>query len=311
MLIRLKPIFMERLWGGRNLEQFGYTLPDGNIGEAWCISGHKAGSSLVVNEEFLGMNLRQLYEQRRDLFANDQSEEFPLLVKILDAQQDLSIQIHPDDAYAKVHENSYGKTECWYVLDAAKDGKLIIGHNGSVDDVKEAIDRKDWDRVLRYETVKKGDFFFVPAGTIHAICHDTIIYEVQQSSDMTYRLYDYDRLESGKLRDLHTKQAMDVLKPFEQEAISTKQQIYSDEYYTHNQLVDCPFFSVNQYTLNSEVCTLTVENPTYSLCSVFNGEVVVNCEVFKHGEHFICSSQSPLMEISGVGQLFITQAKIM
>lgn len=300
---------MSRVWGGRHLETYGYHIPEGSIGEAWCISGHQHGSTIVDGGRFDGMSLRTLYAEHRELFAGDASEEFPLLIKILDAQQDLSIQIHPDDVYAKMHESSYGKTECWYVLNTTEEGKLIVGHHGDVSDVKRGVSAKKWDDVLRYEMVKTGDFFYVPAGTIHAICAGNMIYEVQQSSDITYRLYDYDRLENGVLRELHTEKALDVVKPFDHSRIHTDQLIEDCSMYQHRLLVDSPFFKVDVYHFKQSM-TYTIDNETYSLCSVFDGELIVNGTCFTTGMHFICSSQIDQMEISGEGQLFVTQAKI-
>lgn len=311
MLIKMKPLCVERVWGGRNLERFGYELSSNKIGEAWCISGHEAGSSFIDSGIFAGMTLRELYANRRDLFAFDSHDEFPLLVKLLDAHEDLSIQIHPGDDYAQKYEQSpYGKTECWFVLDAEPGSRLVLGHQGKVMDVKKAILDDKLEEVIRYEDIHKGDFFFVPAGTVHAICRNTIIYEVQQSSDITYRLYDYNRLENGVSRELHIEQAVNVLEEFEAERVDTRRLIEKDENYTYEILIDCPYFVVEQYVLKNKVKQLYIENKTYLLCSVLEGKCIVNGEEFVSGDHFICSSQIDRLEIFGAGQFFVTRAKI-
>lgn len=308
MLIKLKPVFMNRIWGGRNLETFHYTLPSGNVGEAWCVSAHEAGSTYVEGGEHNGKTLREVYCHNRELFANDPHDEFPILIKILDAQQDLSIQIHPDDLYAKQHEESYGKTECWYVLNTNGDNQLILGHSGDTSTILNAIQTKRWNDVLRYHPIQKGDFFFVPAGTIHAICKGSVIYEVQQSSDITYRLYDYERLENGKLRELHEQKSLDVLKPFDEAKVKTREVLYQDEMFEHHRLVDCAYFEVNHYIFHKEK-HITIKNDTYLLCSVFYGTCTIAGETFTHGDHFICTSQLKSIEVKGTGELFVTSVK--
>ncbi|MGL4663123.1 MAG: type I phosphomannose isomerase catalytic subunit, partial [Culicoidibacterales bacterium] len=283
--------------------------PSGCVGEAWCISGHEAGSTVITGGEYDGMTLRKLYEQQRQLFANDPNVEFPLLVKILDAQQDLSIQIHPDNLYAQKYEKSYGKTECWYVLDSEAQTNLILGHNGDKSAVLKAMETKEWNDILRYHPIQRGDFFFVPAGTIHAICKGSIIYEVQQSSDVTYRMYDYDRLENGKLRELHEQKAIDVLKPFDIMNTRTSKMLFKNDYIEQHQLVDSDYFEVEHYIFKKGQ-RIAVKNDSYLLCSVFYGTFIINGENFEHGNHFICTSQYSQMNVEGEGELFITRAKI-
>lgn len=306
MLVRLQPIFMERIWGGQNIRRFYPEIPNRNIGEAWCISGHHAGSTKIKYGIFANMTLREFYQGNREYFANDKSSEFPLLIKILDAEQNLSIQIHPDDRYAKEKENSLGKTECWYILDTNESSQLVLGHNGDVDEAKSKIAENKWDEVLRYQTVQKDDFFFVPAGTIHAICAGVLVYEVQQSSDITYRLYDYDRLENGNFRTLHKEEGCDVLAPFSVQKINTrKKHVCLSE---GEELIDCEYFRVMRYKVTDR--SLKIMNQTYALCSVFDGVLTINGELFKHGEHFICTSKVLEMNIEGNGILFVTTAKI-
>lgn len=159
------------------------------------------------------MSLRQLYQQQRQLFGNYPKPEFPILIKVIDAMDDLSIQVHPDDDYAKEHENSYGKTECWYILDTEPNTDIIIGHK--VKDSAafiEAMENQHLEAIINKFPIKKGDLFNIYAGTVHAICKGTLLLEIQQSSDVTYRLYDYNRLDKGKLRELHVDKALDVIR---------------------------------------------------------------------------------------------------
>ena len=213
MIIKLKPIFFSKVWGGNKIcSNYHYNCSE-NTGEAWGISAHEHGSSVIINTEFKGKTLKDLYESRRDLFGNYHTDTFPILIKIIDAADDLSIQVHPDNDYARKYENSLGKTECWYILDTEKDTEIIIGHKAqSYSEFKTHLNNNDYEGILNIFPVKAGDSFNIYAGTIHAICKGTLLLEIQQSSDVTYRLYDYNRLSNGKLRELHINQALDVVK---------------------------------------------------------------------------------------------------
>lgn len=212
--IFLTPYFRPKIWGGRKLKTiFNYDIPEGKVGEAWIISGYKDDASTVTEGPFKGQSLRDVYHNHPELFGNPKEKEFPLLVKFLDANDNLSVQVHPDDEYAAKVENDRGKTESWYVLQADPGAYLIYGHNAKTkEELAEMIKNGDWDHLLRKVPIKAGDFFYVPAGTIHALTKGSLVIETQQSSDVTYRLYDYDRVDqkTGKKRELHTKKSIDV-----------------------------------------------------------------------------------------------------
>lgn len=212
--IFLKPVFQERIWGGTALKDiFGYDIPSEKTGECWAISGHANGESTVLSGEFKGKKLNELWREKSELFGNHPAPDFPLLVKLIHANSDLSVQVHPNDQYAQKHGNdSFGKNECWYVLDCQEDAEIILGHYAkSKEELKRLIDKGDWYKLLNKIPIKKGDFIYVPSGTIHALGKGTLILEVQQNSDTTFRLYDYDRIDDkGKKRELHLKQAIEV-----------------------------------------------------------------------------------------------------
>ena len=214
-LIFLEPVFHEKIWGGRRLAtEFGYDIPDGPIGECWAISAHPHGDCVVVGGEYDGMHLSEVWDGHREAFGSMEGDRFPLLIKILDAEGDLSVQIHPDDAYAAEHENgSLGKRECWYVLDCEPDATIIVGQNAKdPEEFRAMVDAGRWDELLNELPIHKGDFFQIDPGTVHAIKHGTMILETQQSSDVTYRLYDYDRVtEDGTKRELHIDRSCDVV----------------------------------------------------------------------------------------------------
>lgn len=212
-----EPIFLnqsfKKIWGGSRLKSvFGFDIPNDKIGEDWAISAHPHGVSVVENGEFKGQKLDDLWKEHKELFGHPTEPVFPLLIKILDAEDELSVQVHPDDAYGMKHEGELGKTECWYIIDAEPGAEIIYGHHAKTrEELAEMIKEGRWDDLLKKVPVKKGDFFYVPSGTIHAIGKGIMILETQQSSDTTYRVYDYDRKDaSGQKRELHIQQSIDV-----------------------------------------------------------------------------------------------------
>jgi len=289
-LLFLQPTFQERIWGGRALEtQFNYDIPAGAIGECWGISAHANGQSIVKNGPYSGQTLGAVYQVADEIFGANRSEIFPLLVKILDANADLSVQVHPDDGYAAVHEaGELGKTECWYVLDAQPDAKIIFGHHAqSLEEMKQMIEADDWEGLLRVVPVKKGDFFYVPSGTIHALCAGTLILEVQQSSDTTYRLYDYHRLDdAGNLRELHIEKSLAVSTiPHTQDDEETVV-LHVDEQMKVMRLVGNGFFTVYRYDVITKG-RLLHDLDKYALVSVVSGAGVFAGQAVKKGDHFI------------------------
>lgn len=273
--IFLEPYFRTKLWGGRKLETlFNYQIPDGKVGEAWIISGYRDDASHVINGKFKGMSLRDLYQKHPELFANPEEQEFPLLVKYLDANDNLSVQVHPDDEYAVIHENDSGKTESWYVLQADPGSYLIYGHHAkSRQELADMIHEGRWDDLLRKVPVKKGDFFYVPAGTIHALTKGIVVIETQQSSDVTYRLYDYDRVDkaTGQKRELHTQKSIDVTTvPHKNPQLDIRKEKCGDATITMllNKPVS-PHFYLAKIDLDGEV-KFTMNWP-YQLFSVISG----------------------------------------
>lgn len=211
MILKFKPVFISKIWAGNRLNKI-YNIDYENIGECWGISGHSSYSNYIYNHRFTNLNIRDLYRTRRDLFGYYDSDEFPIIIKFIDAKFDLSLQVHPDNSYAKRNEKSLGKDECWYILDADDDSTLIIGHNVlTKSDLQTHIENGTIMGVVNKINVKKGDFFYIPANTLHAICSNTFLLEVSQSSDITYRVYDYDRLQNGQKRELHLEHSKKII----------------------------------------------------------------------------------------------------
>ncbi|PEM17558.1 mannose-6-phosphate isomerase, class I, partial [Bacillus wiedmannii] len=205
-----------------------------------------------------------------------------LLTKILDANQDLSVQVHPNDEYASVHENGeLGKTECWYVIDSIKDAEIIYGHHAKTkEEFMAMIEKKEWNQLLHRVKVKTGDFFYVPSGTVHAIGKGILILETQQNSDTTYRLYDYDRRDSeGNLRDLHLESSIDVIEtPCISNQLTFKNEKVDDLSITN--FIKCPYFSVEKWELDGSASL--EQQKAFLLVSVIQGEG----ELIKEGEHY-------------------------
>ena len=297
-IITLEPVFKEKIWGGRKLEtEFGYHIPDGPVGECWAISAHPNGDCVITSGEYAGHTLSWLWAEHRELFGGAEGDRFPLLVKIIDAKDDLSIQVHPDDAYAAEHENgSLGKRECWYVLSAEEPGSIIVGQRAhSREEFAQMVEEGRWSDLLNEIPIKAGDFFQIDPGTVHAIKGGTVILESQQSSDVTYRVYDYDRKQDdGTLRPLHMAQALDVI-DFDQVPPTTGAVELGDEPVAELESNSC-------YTVEliRAAGPLTVPTPHDFTCvSVVEGEGTLNGEPVAKGAHLLALSACDKLELDG------------
>lgn len=294
-IVFLEPVFCERIWGGRNLEKFNFSIPQGDIGEAWVIAAHDNGSSKITNGSLAGLTLKEAYEKHPTLFTEKVYDKFPLLIKILDASDNLSVQVHPEDDYAKVNENGeLGKTECWYVLDAKEDAKLVYGHSAITrEELNSRIDNVEWNELFIEEKVKVGDFFYIPAGTLHAIGEGILIYEVQQNSDTTYRVYDYDRTDKdGNKRELHIEKTKDVTTvPFEKVVTNPKEEKVGKSTITY--LANEKYFSVFKINVIEQI--VIEKNKTGNLFTVLEGDGSIVINEIKHnvkkGDSFILTTE--------------------
>lgn len=307
----MEPVFQEKIWGGTRLHTvFGFDLPNDTIGEDWAISGHPHGVSVIQNGPYQGKTLAELWTEHKELFGNPKGEVFPLLVKILDAEDDLSVQVHPDDAYGLAHEGELGKTECWYIIDAKPGAEIIYGHTAKTrEELAEMIEAERWDDLFVRIPVKKGDFFYVPSGTIHAIGEGILILETQQSSDTTYRVYDYDRKDAaGNTRELHVQQSVDVTTvPARQPEISISEIRKGKSAIITYLKTD--FFNVYEWQIKGNV-SFKKQAP-YTLATVIEGygHLVVNGESYELelGTSFILPNQIDSWEIQGDLQMIASE----
>ena len=290
-LLFMEPVFKEAIWGGTRLKDvFGYDIPSSRTGECWAISAHKNGDCRIAGGTWKGQSLSSLWESHPEWFgaAAGCHKEFPLLVKIIDARNDLSIQVHPDNAYAGEHENgSLGKTECWYILDCDPDATIVIGHHaGNKDEVKQMIEEKRWKDFIREIPVSKGDFFQINPGCVHAIKGGTLVLETQQSSDITYRVYDYDRLSGGKPRQLHIKESIDVIEaPFKEDQNAMPAVVKETDSGRKEHLVTCAYYTVDKIDMTG--CWTENYGDSFANVSILDGEGSVNGIPVSKGQHFI------------------------
>ncbi len=326
-LIRLEPFFKETIWGGRLLaREFGYRIPDGPVGEAWAISAHPHGECRVVGGPGRGMSLGVLWRAQPELFGASSSQargRFPLLVKIIDAAEDISIQVHPDDAYAEAHGlEDGGKYECWYILEAQPGATIIVGQTAkSAAELEQRIERNEWGEVLNEIPVAAGDFFAITPGTVHAVKAGTMLLEIQQPSDVTYRLYDYDRTDAeGHARELHVEQALEVIdfsqapiehgfKAHEAMArelgpISKAPLLWGRHQTGVVRLEENPRFSVDLMQVMGAF-TQPLSAP-FTCISVVDGEGGVNGEAVRKGDHLIAPSPTRALEIEGTLRLVLS-----
>lgn len=274
--IFLRPYFREKIWGGEKLRtDFGFEIPSNHVGSAWVISGHPSGESVVTSPEFLaGYGLNEVFQKYPELFGESKDETFPLLTKILDANHDLSIQVHPDDKYGMRHEDDLGKRESWYIISAEPGAKIIYGHKAKTKkEFKKLIDEGKWKELLREIPVKEGEFYDVPHGMIHGIGAGVVVLETQQSSDITYRVYDYNRTNNkGEKRELHIEQSVEVSNiPQEDPKLSIRNYEQDGGAITH--YITNNYFSVYKWLVHDEL-VIDLKEP-YTLVTVINGKGIM------------------------------------
>lgn len=313
-LLFLSPVFKEMIWGGDKLNKiYGYNIPSNHTGECWAISAHPSGDGKIANGTYKNHTLSWLWDNHRELFGNEQGDRFPLLTKIIDAKNDLSIQVHPNDTYARIHENgSLGKMECWYILDCEKDTDIVIGHNAkNKEELENMVLEGRWQEFIRRIPIKKSDFFQINPGTVHAIKGGTVILETQQNSDITYRVYDYDRLSDGKPRELHIEKSLEVINvPYTLE--DTSATVYGKDYdivckedeILSKVLVSCEYYSV--WKADIKDAGIIHMNRNYMLVSVIEGNGYIEDIELKKGMHFIIPNGYSKLKLSGNMELILS-----
>ncbi|NNK75218.1 MAG: class I mannose-6-phosphate isomerase [Maribacter sp.] len=305
--LKFKPILKERLWGGTKLKEvLGKPSENDITGESWELSGVQGDISIVANGPLSGTSLQEIIDQRPkellgkgvlDRFGN----EFPILIKFIDAKQDLSIQLHPNDALARERHNSFGKTEMWYVMDADKGANLIVGFNKNVtrEEYTQSLKRDTLLDLLNYEPVKEGDTFFINTGKIHAIGAGVLLAEIQQTSDVTYRVFDFNRQDkNGNLRELHTELALDAMDFDKKDDFKVA---YKRHMNTTNTMVESPYFKTNYIHLTTKANLASAKRDSFTIYMCVGGTAEISSDtgtvVIQKGETTLIPASSKTINI--------------
>ncbi|WP_396635293.1 type I phosphomannose isomerase catalytic subunit [Maribacter sp. R86514] len=296
--LKFRPILKERLWGGTKLKEvFGKPIESDITGESWELSTVKGDISVVANGSLEGKSLLDLIDSNAEELLGKSvverfGKEFPILIKFIDAKQDLSIQLHPNDALAKERHDSFGKTEMWYIMDADPKAELIVGFNKDVtkEEYAESVANDTLLDLLNYEQVKEGDTFFINTGKIHAIGAGVMLAEIQQTSDVTYRVFDFNRKDKdGNLRELHTDLALDAVDYEKKDDFKVS---YGQDKNEVNTMVDCPYFKTNFIELTENLDLDTAQRDSFTIFMCVGGEATIKTA---EGEVSIKSGETVLL----------------
>lgn len=305
-ILKIKPAYKDYLWGGERLKkEYGKETDMSPLAESWELSVHPDGPSIIVGGKYDGKTLKEFLDENPSALGQaNATGELPILIKLIDAEDNLSIQVHPDNEMAKELENQNGKTEMWYVVDAKPDAKIIFGMKEDTQKsvVEKAIKENTVLDLLSVNDSKKGDVFFVEAGTIHAIGKGNLIAEIQQNSNVTYRLYDYNRKgKDGKTRELHIEKGLKAsdtkaVKKHETPSLSDGTRL----------LASCEYFAVRELKLEGE---FTLNTTKKSYCALLNvgGTSKVNGQKFSQGQCLFIPATDGEIKLEGNSTILITE----
>ncbi len=306
-ILFFEPIYKDYIWGGTRIkEYFNKKVQMPIVAESWEISANEAGLSEILNEDMKGLTLKELFDNkeiRKEVFGTrtEEMDKFPLLIKYIDANSNLSVQVHPNNDYAKKYENDIGKTEMWYVIDCKENAQIICGMKENIkqDQIEDIIKSGNIKDNLKYVDIKKGDAIYIPSGTIHAILGDTLICEIQQNSNLTYRVYDWDRVgNDGKPRQLHLDKAIEVID------LSPKSYIHHTRKGENVKIVDNEFFKVEKISIKDEYKDCSKKETFYTI-NVLEGSGKIET---KNKEYMVNKGDSFLIP-ANLGQ-YIIKGKI-
>lgn len=308
--LKFEPLYKYRIWGGKKLKTvLNKNYSEENIGESWEISDVKGDETKVLNGNLKGSTLKQLIQKYKGNFIGNRiyetyGEEFPLLIKFIDAKTPLSIQVHPSDELARERHNSFGKNEMWYIMQSDEDAELIAGFKEKVEKeaYKKHLENSTVIDVLNVEKVTEGDTFYIPTGRVHAIGSGVLLAEIQQTSDITYRIYDYDRVDSktGEKRELHNDLAIDVIDYEVHEKYKTD---YLKEKNVSNTLVHSPYFKSNIIFLEAEIKKDYSKLDSFVIYICVDGEFELECDntiyPLKKGETILLPASIDIINLKG------------
>jgi mannose-6-phosphate isomerase len=303
--IKFNPIFKEKVWGGYKLSKFLKKETNSKIGESWELSGVEGSISIVSEGVLKGKSLTEIIDIYKAELVGEKvfktfGNKFPLLFKFIDAHEDLSVQLHPNDKLAKERHNSFGKTEMWYILDSEKESRLILGFNERMDEGKylKSLSEDKLINILRSEKVTPGEAYFIQPGTVHAIGAGIVLAEIQQTSDITYRIYDWNRPDTdGTLRELHTDLAV--------EAINYKKHnaklLYSEKANKPVEICNSPYFITNKIQLTQNFNRDLSHIDSFIVYMCIEGEGIIEIgdisEKIKKGETVLIPANATILAI--------------
>lgn len=283
--LKFSPIYKYRIWGGEKLKTvLKKDYSEDSIGESWEISDVEGDETTVLEGGLAGKSLKELIDTYKEDFLGHSvydnfGSEFPLLIKFIDAKTPLSIQVHPSNEVAKKRHNSFGKNEMWYVMQADQEAELIVGFDKKIDTIsyKQHLEKNTILNVMHHENVKAGDTFYIPTGRVHAIGSGVLLAEIQQTSDVTYRIYDYDRVEAktGQKRELHSELAIDVIDYEVYDSYKTSYEVVKN---TSNKLVHSPYFKTNIILLEGELEKNYSGIDSFVIYMCVEGEMDLTCD---------------------------------
>lgn len=308
-ILKLSPAVKDYIWGGTRLSrEYDIVSFADRQAEAWMLSCHEAGESIIENGDFKGRTLSDVLKNEGKGWLGKNCErfsDFPILIKLIDAKDNLSVQVHPDDEYAQRVEGEFGKTEAWYIVDCDDDAEIIFGFKKDVtsEEFRKSIEENTLLEYVNRVKVKKGDIFFIEAGTLHAICKGILLAEVQQNSNTTYRVYDYGRLQNGKPRELHIEKAIDVTSTKAIPADGKPQgETEKKDGYSETLLCSCGLFNVKRLDVE-EKAVLTADKSSFVSLVALEGNGVImhgdSCVTLYKGESVFIPAGLGVVEILG------------
>lgn len=312
-ILKLNPVFKDYLWGGTKLrDEYGFKSDLTKLAEGWMLSCHKDGENTIENGEFAGKTLTEVVKSNPDFLGENgkKFEYFPILIKLIDAKNDLSVQVHPDNEYAMRVENEYGKTECWYILDCDEGAELIYGFNREIssEEFRNRIANNTFLETVNKVKVKKGDLFFIEAGTLHAIGSGILLAEIQQNSNTTYRVYDYGRVGAdGKPRELHVEKAIDVTNCTPPtRSTNPEGELFEYDSYSTQLLTQCDLFNVKKVSVKGFFDGVADSKSFVSVLVVDGCGKIDNIEI-KKGDSLFIPANYGTFTVSGQLDVIITR----
>ncbi len=312
-ILKLNPVFKDYLWGGTKLrDEYGFQSNLDKLAEGWMLSCHKDGENTISNGEFSGQTLTEVIKNNPNYLGENgkKFKYFPILIKLIDAKNDLSVQVHPDNEYALRVEKEYGKTECWYILDCDEGAELIYGFNREItsEEFKNKINDNTFLETVNKVKVKKGDLFFIEAGTLHAIGKGILLAEIQQNSNTTYRVYDYGRLGGdGKPRELHVEKAIDVTKCVPPtRSTDPEGELIENNGFSNQLLTKCDLFNVEKVSVKTKYKG-NADNTSFVSVLVTDGCGTIDNLTINKGDSLFIPAGYGDFTVDGKAELIITR----